>query len=129
VPTPSGFKIGDTVTTTTQATITVLQTAPASSGNQFETPPPGGHFLAAKIKECAGTQQEFVSDVAWSAKLADFTQIDATSLSGGSPGPGLPTSNVQPGACVAGWVYFPVPASPAVTEIHLSKADFFWVVG
>jgi hypothetical protein len=126
IPTPSGFAIGETVTTTTGAKITVLQTAPASSNNQFETPPPGGHFLAAKIRECAGTMQDFVSPVGWSVKLADDTQVDGTSLSGGSPGPELPSSNLQPGNCVAGWVYFPLPASPAAIAIVPHNSDFFW---
>jgi hypothetical protein len=109
--------------------ITVLQTATAHSGNEFETPPPGGHFLAVKVKECAGTTQEFVSESSWSVKLVDFTQVDAGFMSGATPGPELPSSNLQPSACTAGWVYFPLPPSPAVTEIHLNNADFFWTLG
>ena len=129
VPTPSGFSVGDTVDTTTGAKITVQQVVPASSTNEFETPPPGGRFRAAKVRECAGSSAIFTASEAWSMKLEDDTQVDGTSIAGANPNPELPTSNLQPGNCVAGWVYFALPPSPpAPVRIQLSNTDFFWTL-
>ena len=132
-PTPAptlnpAYAVGQTVTTTTEAAITVVSTAPAQSGNQFETPPPGGSFFGAQIKECAGNQVLYVAPSTWSVKLADATQIDATFVVDGTPTPALQSTNLNPGSCTAGWIYFPLPAGAAPVEIHLLKADFYWTL-
>ena len=129
LPTPQGVPVGQTITTTTNATMTVEQTATADSGNDFETPPPGGSFLAAKVKICAGDQQEMSNPVGWYVKLADDTQVSGTFMTDATPGPALPIDNVQPGSCVAGWLYFPLPASPSPVEIAPKNSDFFWTLG
>lgn len=129
-PTSSGYTVGDTVTTTTNSTFTVLGLTTNVRLGQYalDTPPPGGHELAAKIKECAGTDLTSSSSTDWSAQLADATQITGTFQEDATPGPMLPIQNLNPGACDAGWVYFNVPSSPAVTEIVLSNSDFYWTV-
>jgi hypothetical protein len=123
-----GNPMGTTVTTTTNATFTVSLYGNGHSSNQFETPPPGGHFATVHIKECAGDSSQFVSMLGWSVLLADQTQIDSTLLVDGSPAPGLPTSNLNPGACTSGYVYFPIPNSPPMIEIRPTNSDFFWTV-
>ena len=120
--------VGDTVDTTTGAKITVVRLAPASSGNEFETPPPGGAFLGAEIKECAGSSVLLVEALEWSVKLADATQIDAGLGVDMTPSPALQSSNLNPDSCTDGWVYFPLPAGAAPKEIHLLKADFYWTL-
>jgi hypothetical protein len=132
-PTPEptlnpAMHIGQSVPTTTGAVITVVQTAAAQSGNQFETPPPGGAWFAAEVKECAGTQTTFVSASAWSVKLADSTQVDGRYASEMSPAPELASTNLNPNSCTDGWVYFPLPAGAAPKEIHLLRADFYWTL-
>ena len=127
IPTPQAQPVGQTVQTTTNAMITVEQTAPAH-GNEYETPPPGGRFLGAKIKECAGDSDIFVSPTSWNVKLADATQIDGTFLVDGQPGPDLMSTDLQGGSCTEGWVYFPLPHGAQPKEIHLQKADFFWTL-
>lgn len=120
--------VGTTVPTTTGDAITVERTAPAQSGNQFETPPPGGAFLGAEIKECAGTGVLLVEPPAWSVKLADATQVDGTLVVDASPNPALQATNLNPGACTDGWVYFPLPAAAHPIEIHLLRANFYWTL-
>lgn len=120
--------VGAPVLTTTGATVIVEKTAAASSGNEFETPPPGGSFLAAEIKECAGNQTLFASPINWSVKLADSTQIDASYRSDMSPGPELEGTDLNPGGCTDGWIYFPIPAGGVPREIHLLRADFYWTL-
>ena len=128
-PTPNPeFPVGAAVPTTAGDAITVVRTAPAQSGNEFETPPPGGAFLAAKIKECAGSGVLLVEPPAWSVKLADNTQIDAAVVVDGTPAPMLQATNLNPGACTDGWVYFPLPAGAHPIEIHLLRADFYWTL-
>lgn len=119
-------KIGQPVTTTTGATVVAEKAAPASSGNEFETPPPGGAFLGVEVKECAGNQTLFVSPSAWSVKLADNTQIDASLAVEMSPAPALNSTNLNPGGCTDGWVYFGLPAGSTPVQINLLKADFYW---
>lgn len=120
--------VGTTVPTTAGDAITVERTAPAQSGNQFETPPPGGAFLGAEIKECAGTGVLLVEPPAWSVKLADATQVDGTLVVDASPNPALQATNLNPGACTDGWVYFPLPAAAHPIEIHLLRANFYWTL-
>lgn len=120
--------IGQSVLTTDGNTVTVEKTAPASSGNMFETPPAGGAFFAAEIKECSGAQELTVNPAAWSAKLADATQIDATFGVEMSPNPELKLMDLNPNSCTDGWVYFPLPPNAAPKEIHLLRADFYWTL-
>lgn len=128
-PTPNpATPIGQAVLTTTGAHITVEKTAPASSSNMFETSPPGGSFLGAEVKMCAGTDTLLVEPPNWSVKLADATQIDASLGVEMQPGPSLEASNLNPGSCTDGWVYFPLPPDAQPKEIHLLRADFYWTL-
>lgn len=120
--------VGQTVTTTTQAAVTVERTAPAQTSFDYQSPPPGGSFLAVEIKECAGNQVLFVSPDAWSVKLADATQVDAQLMIDMAPSPELASTNLNPGGCTDGWVYFPIPAGAHPIEIHLLRADFYWTL-
>ena len=121
--------IGDTVNTTTGAHVTVAQTAPASSGYAFQSPPAGGSFLAAEIRECAGNQILYVAPSEWSVRLADATQVDGLGAPFQmSPTPALQATDLNPAGCADGWVYFPLPPNAAPKEIHLLKADFYWTL-
>ena len=120
--------VGQAVTTTTQAVITVVRTAPAQTNFDYQSPPPGGSFLGAEVKACAGNQVLFVSPDAWSVKLADATQIDAQPMIEMAPSPELGSTNLNPGGCTDGWVYFALPAGAKPTEIHLLRADFYWTL-
>lgn len=135
VPTPtppSSYRVGATVTTTTNAAYTVIAVARVRDTGDFtETPSAArGYFYGADVKICAGNQQELADPINWAVIMADDTQYEGDAiLFQPSRGPALQTETVQPGACTAGWVYFDLPGSPAPTKVELENSDWYWTVG
>ena len=135
VPTPTpptSYAVGDTVTTTTNASYTVMEVAKVHDTNEFaETPSAsGGYFYGVEVKVCAGNEQELADPINWAVILADDTQYEGDAfLMQPSKGPALQSETVQPGACTAGWVYFDLPGSPAPMQIEVENSDWYWTLG
>jgi hypothetical protein len=135
VPTPTppaAYSVGDTVTTTTNASYTVTAVGKVNDTGEFaETPSAaGGYFFGADVKICAGTEQELADPIDWAVIMADDTQYEGDAiLLQPSQGPALQSETVQPGACTAGWVYFDLPGSPAAARIELEDSDWYWTLG
>ena len=132
-PTPlSAQALGTPVLTTDGLTVTALKYRHVSSNNQFETPPPGGYFAAADVRECAGTTAITVSGSDWSLIDADQSQISGQYSASlvNLPGPELQLmTHLNPGQCVSGWVEFIVPGATTPIEVQPKGADYYWILG
>lgn len=130
-PTPAGVPVGMTVPTTTGETYQVITFKQnVRSNNEFHTPPPGGSFAAAQVKQCAGpSTPSSANPYGWKVSMSDFSQVtgESTDLLD-VPGASLNVTSLQPGQCVAGWVAFTIPGGVTPKQISLSKSDFFWVL-
>lgn len=128
---PSSYSVGDTVTTTTNASYTVTAVSTVYDTSEFgETPSvAGGHFYGVEVKICAGNGQELVDPLSWAVLLADSTQYEGDAyLFQPSKGPALQSETLQPGACTAGWIYFDLPGSPAPARVELENSDWYWTL-
>jgi hypothetical protein len=123
--------LGTPVLTTAGDTYLVIAYKPrVSSNNPYNTPPPGGNFAAADVKECAGQNgTKNASYLDWSLGLADDSQVPGTDPSlVNVPGAAFPgNESLNPGSCVSGWVEFDVPSGGgAAAKIAPANSDFFW---
>ncbi len=125
---PTAYAVGQTVTSTTGDSFTVLGLTTVKDSDPLITPPPGGSFLGVDVKICAASSEYPATAAEWNVVLSDGTEEPMTLMVEPSEGPQFPTEEVQPGACATGWVYFALPASPAPARVTLADADWYWTV-
>jgi hypothetical protein len=129
---PTSYAVGDTVTTTTNASYAVTAAEQVQDTGEFgETPSAtGGYFYGVDVKICAGSEQEEADSLNWAVIMSDDTQYEGSAyLDQPSQGPALQAETVQEGACTAGWVYFDLPSSPpSPAKVEVENSDWYWTL-
>jgi hypothetical protein len=123
--------LGTTVTTSAGDSFAVLAFQPVQGKDASSTPPPGGAFGAADIKECSGNGHTLTTNPKeWSATYTEGNQADGRDASlVAIPGAPLPTSTtVASGQCAEGWVVFTGFADGTALKVQRTGADFWWTV-
>jgi hypothetical protein len=124
------YAVGQTVTTTTNATYTVTAVSRVQDTSTLAPQTPsatGGYFYGVDVKICAGNGQELADPYGWAVIMSDDTQYESGAiLLQPSRGPALQAEEVQPGACTAGWVYFDLPPSPTPARVERENTTWSW---
>lgn len=129
--------LGDTISLAEAGTrVEVTVQAVYQDSAPDATPPRGGHWASANVQTCVKDSQPplAVGYGDWLATDASGGVYRASAMNDKpSPAPRYPeTDSVAPGACVSGWVMFPVAFGAVVETVAYRPnpdANVAWAVG